>query len=256
MRKTVFFILLSLLLWGCEKTYDTVIDTIPGNYQVDKINHRQSYDLKTPADSVLLVTIYFTSGSELKKAYFDVVASDNSVLNSSPIELLSQGNNIYQNKFILKKQYPIGKYHLNFSITGIDGKTKKVATSSFEFNNGQDNVAPVISNSIIDPDTIVVKDTTVIFTSVVATDVNGNNDIDEVYFIVYKPNGSTNNVKIYLYDDGNTEEYGDETAGDNIYSRLISIDQSNDKGTYRFEFRARDRSDSLSNIINHFVLIQ
>jgi len=37
---------------------------------------------------------------------------------------------------------------------------------------------------------------------------------------------------------------------------LIQINETNDKGTYRFEFQAEDRSGELSNIINHFVLIQ
>ena len=32
--------------------------------------------------------------------------------------------------------------------------------------------------------------------------------------------------------------------------------KTNDKGTYRFEFQAIDRGGKLSNIIDHFVLIQ
>ncbi len=256
MRITAFLVMLSLLLWGCEKTYDTVIDTTSNNYQVTSISHHSSYDLKTPADSLLAVRINFSQGSELNKAHFDVIASDNSILNSAPIELLSLGNNRYQNQFILKREFPNGTYHLNFNVTGLDGKTKQVATSSFEFNNGQDNVAPVISNDVILPDTIMVNDTTVISTSIMAIDSNGTNDIEEVYFIVYKPDGSSNNLHVTLFDDGNLDEHGDSTAGDNVYSRLIQVNQSNDKGTYRFEFRAKDRSDSLSNIVNHLVLIQ
>lgn len=256
MGKSAFFIALSLLLWGCEKKYDNVVDTISNNYQVTSISHRANYDLKTPGDSLLVVRIIFSSESEFSKVYFDVIASDNSVLNPSSVELLPQGNNIFQNHFILKRTFPIGTYQLNFTVTGLDGKTKQVATSSFEFNNGQDNAAPVISNDVVDPDTAVVNDTTVIYTSVVAADSNGNNDIQQVYFVVYKPDGSTNNFQILLYDDGDLTEHGDSTAGDNVYSRLIQVDQTNDKGTYRFEFQAKDRSDSLSNIINHFVLIQ
>ena len=259
MRKTVLFILFSLLLWGCEKTYDTVIDTTSNNYQVTGVTfvgHQPVYDLKTPSDSLLEVRIIFSQESELSKVYFNVIASNNSVLNSSPVELLPQGNNIFQNRFILKRTFPIGTYHLNFSVTGLNGTTKQVATTSFEFNNGQDNVAPFISNDIIEPDTLVVNDTTAIFTSIEATDSNGTNDIAEVYFIVFKPDNSTNNSHILMYDDGNLEEHGDSTEGDNIYSRLIQVDQGNDKGLYRFEFKARDRSDSLSNIINHNVLIQ
>jgi hypothetical protein len=59
-----------------------------------------------------------------------------------------------------------------------------------------------------------------------------------------------------LYDDGNTTLHGDLVAGDGIYSLLIQVIPSNEKGTYRFEFQAKDRSGALSNIINHSVLIQ
>ncbi len=82
-------------------------------------------------------------------------------------------------------------------------------------------------------------------------DPNGASDILEIYFIVYRPDGTTNNNKVLLFDDGKPEN-GDVIAGDGIYSRLIQVDQSNQKGTYRFEFRAKDRLGDLSNIIKPF----
>ena len=80
--------------------------------------------------------------------------------------------------------------------------------------------------------------------------------LGKVYFIVYKPDGSTNDSQLELFDDGNIDDHGDLIAGDGIYSRLIQINETNDKGTYRFEFQAKDRSGKSSNIIDHFVLIQ
>lgn len=254
MRKILFF-LIPLLIWGCEQTFDNVIDTTTDNYQVTLVSHPDSVDLKNPGDSLLNVRIGFTQGSQLQQVFFDVIASDNSLLNPSPIEMFDISNNLFSAQFILKPEYPNGTYKLNFTAKGTSGISKLVATSSFIFNNGQDNLAPVISNTVIDPDTAIVNDTTVIFTSVDAIDSNGANDILEVYFIVYKPDGSTNNTKLFLFDDGKLE-HGDKIAGDSTYSLLIQVDQSNDKGTYRFEFQAKDRSGELSNIINHFVLIQ
>jgi len=170
---------------------------------------------------------------------------------------------IYENQFILKPEYPNGKYHVQFSVTGFDGERRVVALSGFQFNNGQDNVPPIIANTVIEPDTVVVTDTTVIFTSVEAMDSNGTSDIVDVYFVVYKPDSTTNNVKILMFDDGSccpipplNQTSGDVTAGDGIYSRKIEVNENNDKGTYRFEFQAEDRLGDLSNIINHFVLIQ
>jgi hypothetical protein len=255
MRKS-YFLLIPLLIWGCEKTYDNLIDTSTDNYQVSSIaGIKDTVDLKVPGDSLLSLRLIFTPQSEVSKAYFDIYASDNSRLNSSPIEMEEVIENIFENQFILQRENPIGNYTIRFSASGIEGNTKQVAVGSFYFNNGQDNLPPEIFNSDIEPDTATVNDTTVIFTSVGAMDPNGASDILEVYFIVYKPDGSTNNSKVLLYDDGDLE-HGDRIAGDGIYSRLIQVDQTNDKGTYRFEFRAKDRSGELSNIINHFVLIQ
>jgi hypothetical protein len=258
--KKYSLLVIPLLLWGCEKDFDNVIDTSTDNYQVSAITYVDHnppvYDLKIPADSLLELRIIFTPESGLNKVYFDIYASDNSRLTSSSVEMPEINDNIFQNSFILKSEFPNGTYNVKFSVMGLGGNTKQAAVSSFIFNNGQDNIAPVISNTVVEPDTADVTDTTVIFTSVEAMDSNGVNDLEEVYFIVFRPDSTTNNSKVFLFDDGNTQENGDITAGDGIYSRLIQVDQNNDKGTYRFEFQAKDRSDSLSNIINHFVLIQ
>jgi hypothetical protein len=254
--RIAYLLLITLLIWGCEKTYDNLIDTSTDDYQVSSVvGIKDTIDLKVPGDSLLSLRLVFTPQSQVNKAYFDIYASDNSRLNSSPVEMQEVSENIFENQFVLKRENPIGNYTVKFSALGNSGKTKQVASGSFYFKNGQDNLPPEIYNTVIDPDTIVVDTTTAIFTSVEAMDPNGASDILEVYFKVYKPNGTTNNSKILLYDDGEII-HGDKLAGDGIYSRLIQVDQNNDKGTYRFEFRARDNSGALSNIINHFVLIQ
>jgi len=263
MRKA-YFLLIPLLIWGCEKTYDSLIDTSTQNFQVSSIiGIKDTIDMKVPGDSLLSLRLIFTPQSEVSKAYFDIYGSDNSRLNVSPVEMQEVSENIFENQFILKRENPIGNYTIRFSASGLDGKSKQVAVASFYFNNGQDNLPPEIYNTLIDPDTVIVTGATVIFTSVGAMDPNGASDILEVYFKVYKPDGSTNNLKTILLDDGSccpipptNQLSGDLIAGDGIYSRKIEVNQSNDKGTYRFEFRAKDRSGELSNIINHFVLIQ
>jgi len=250
-------LLFPLLIWGCEQTFDNVVDTSTENYQVSSIaGVKDSIDLKIPGDSLLTPRIIFTNESNVDKVSFNVYDSENSNLSNSPIAMEEISNNRFEGQFILKSQNPNGNYSIKFSVTGFDGTKKQVAVRNFYFNNGQDYFPPVVSNSFIDPDTVVVTQTTVIFTSIEAMDSNGLNDILEVYFIVYRPDGTTNATKIQMFDDGNTTESGDVTAGDGIYSRLIQVDQSNQKGTYRFQFQAKDRSNALSNIINHFVLIQ
>jgi hypothetical protein len=251
----LYLLLIPLVIWGCEQTFDNVVDTTIENYQLTSVvGIKDTVDLKVPGDSLLTFRLIFTPQSQINKVYFDIYASDNSKLNSSPVEMQEVSNKIYEENFILKRENPIGNYNVQFSVTGSNGINKQVAVGSFYFNNGQDNVPPVISNTVIEPDTLVVDTTVVIFTSVEVADSNGASDILEVYFIVYRPDGTTNNNKVFLYDDGLSEN-GDVTAGDGIFSRLIQVDQSNQKGTYRFEFQAKDRLGDLSNIINHFVLI-
>lgn len=251
-------LLVPLLIWGCEQTYDEIIDSGTDNYQVSSILAiKDTIDLrKEPADSLFNPRLNFTPPSQVYRAYFDVYASDNSKLNSAPLEMNKIIEDLYEGQFILKREYPNGNYTVRFYAEGFEKGIKQVALGKFYFKNGQDNLPPVIANTVIEPDTVVVTQPTVIFASVDASDPNGLSDILEVYFIVHRPDGTSNNSKIMLFDDGNTSENGDLVAGDGTYSLLIQVDQSNQKGTYRFEFQAKDRIGDLSNIINHFVLIQ
>jgi hypothetical protein len=273
MRK-YFLLLIPLLTGGCEKDFDNVIDVSTDNYQVISVvistptgvkdtTGKDTIDLKEPSDSLLNLKITFSQGSQVRKVYFYIQASDNSYLSSSPVEMTNTGSNIFESQFILRNNNPNGNYNIKFSVTGSSGINKQAAVANFYFNNGQDNVPPVISNTIIEPDTVIVTEPTLIFTSVDVIDTNGLNDIAEVYFIVYRPNGTSNNIKTFLLDDGSccpippaNLTSGDIAAGDGTFSRVIQVDENNAKGTYRFEFHAMDRLGELSNILNHFVLIQ
>ena len=263
MRKSYFF-LVPLLIWGCEQTYENVIDTSTENYQVTSIvGVKDTVDLKVPGDSILNLRMIFSPQSIVNKPYFNIIASDNSQLNSFPVEMEEVSANVFENQYVLTSQNPIGDYTIYFSVTGFDDVNKQVATANFYFDNGQDNIPPVISNSVIEPDTVVVTQPTIIFTSIEVSDSNGQNDIQEVYFISYRPDSTTNGNKVQLFDDGSccpippfNQPSGDLVAGDGIFTRTIQVDQTNQKGTYRFEFQAEDRLGALSNIINHYVLIQ
>jgi len=258
MRKA-YFLIIPILIWGCEKTYDNLIDTSTENYQVSSIaGIKDTVDLKVPGDSLLPLRLIFTPQSEVTKAYFDIYASDNSRLNASPVEMQEVTENIFENQFILKRENPIGNYTVRFSASGLDGNTKQVAVASFYFNNGQDNLAPVISN-LLCPDS-VARGVSFIF-SVKADDPNGRNDILAAFFSLYRPDGTVveeNPGDIYfaMHDDGNLTVFGDSTANDGIYSFRNSFSPTSMTGNWKFIFQAIDRSDSLSNIIEHYLLVQ
>ena len=120
--------------------------------------------------------------------------------------------------------------------------------------NGQDQYPPVISN-LNAPDTLFLAAVPVATTMTVeAWDPNGQNDIDMVYFQSYRPDGTTSGTIFELLDNGDPTA-GDATAGDGIYSIIIQLPPQTTTGKWRFDFQARDRSDSLSNLISHNIYI-
>ena len=254
-----YLLLIPLLIWGCEQTFDNVIDTTTENYQVISIvGIKDTVDLKNPADSLLSIRVDFTPQSEIYKVQFDIYASDNSRLNLSPIQMRKLNSNIFRGEFILQNQNPNGNYFVNFSVTGFDGKNRQVAVSSFFFNNGQDNLPPVISNLVI-PDTISKG---VFFNfSVMVTDSNGLNDIRKengVFFNLFRPDTTIVQAgPFYMHDDGDVG-FGDEVPGDGIFSFRNSFlqDTTTQVGNWRFVFQARDRSGLLSNIIEQYLYVK
>ena len=259
------YLILVFILIGCEKEYDSVIENFIPDYQVKLVSPSDSIQYN-PLDSLITVRIVFNSASNIQSVYCDVYAVDNSKLNASPLSLLDNGNigngddvasdGSFANKIPLSAYYPNGTYNIKYYVIDKSNSTKQVALGTFIYHNGQPNVAPAISNDIVNPDSAVVTSPIVILTSVKATDQNGPRDIERVYFLVYRPNGTTNNNQNLMFDDGDIDVHGDQVAGDGIYSLLIQITPANTKGTYRFEFAAKDFSGDLSNIINHSVVIQ
>ncbi|MHA2101445.1 MAG: hypothetical protein ACW99A_22550 [Candidatus Kariarchaeaceae archaeon] len=248
-------LLLPLIFIACDKTFDEIVDSSPNNYQATTIEGiKDTVDLRNPGDSLLTVRVILEPGSEINSASFDLLDPDNSPVNSSSIPLLLVSENIYENQFIMEEDFINGKYTINIFIVGTNGINNLAAVSIFRFNNGV-NFPPEIANTVIEPDTVLVNKPTVIFTSVEASDPNGLNDIDLVFFVVYRPDSTTSGARIELFDNGNIDN-GDQVAGDGIYSLLIQVNETNAKGTYRFEFQAIDRGGIFSNKIDHFVLIQ
>jgi hypothetical protein len=258
-------LLLSVIYFGCEKDFDTVVDQSSASFQVTGVGTIDTFKY-IPGDSLVLITIMFNRSDDLQSVFTDIYSSDGNKLNKNLFSLSDNGNaangdfaagdNTFSNKFPLSQSYPNGVYTIKYFAEDRDYFVKQVAIQNFKFDNGQANIAPVISNDIIEPDTLVAFKTVAIQISIKAEDQNGLNDIESVYFIVYRPDGTSNNIKLDLFDSGNISLHGDQTVGDGIYSLKIQVDQNNMKGSYRFDFQAIDRGKKLSNIINHFVLIQ
>ncbi len=113
-----------------------------------------------------------------------------------------------------------------------------VCTFLIGCSNPAESESPELYN-LICPDSLQKgsPDTSYIYVSV--RDPQGLTDIDSVYFVVIRPDGSSNGYRFYLLDNGLA---GDSTAGDGIYTIGIQAPSTaNQTGDYTFRFRAFDR---------------
>ena len=269
MRKFYIVILLFAFISGCEKDFDEIIDVTASDFQVTGTNFYPSNTFRyVQGDSLITIYLSLSNSKNVASVFFNIYASDEIKLNDSPFPLLDNGNstngderagdNRFTNKFPLSRQNPVGTYKINYFVTDRGNATKLVAVQQFIYDNGQANVAPVISNLTM-PDSIA-RGVSFIFT-ITTNDANGLNDIDVVYFELFRPDGtvveeSGGNTKFLLHDDGNFDVFGDETAGDGVYSFKNSFLETAQTGTWRFEFHAKDRGGLLSNIIEKSVVVE
>ena len=114
-----------------------------------------------------------------------------------------------------------------------------------------ENEDPVISN-LIAPDSLIKNLPDVYLIYLTASDPQGLDDLDSVFFTVERPDGTSNGVTFYMFDDG--ENGGDPVAGDGIYVQGIqSPTDQNQTGDYKFYFQARDTDGNLSNTIEKTI---
>jgi hypothetical protein len=89
------------------------------------------------------------------------------------------------------------------------------------------------------------------------TDPQGLADVDSVYFLSEKPDGtfSGSGFHFILYDDGDMQNRGDDVANDGEYSLVIQIADSNDPGIYKFYFYMRDHVGHLTSVSKDSIVV-
>ncbi|MFZ2324295.1 MAG: hypothetical protein WAV89_11445 [Ignavibacteriaceae bacterium] len=263
--KLLAVVLISIIvITGCEQEFDNTIDNFNYNYQVVSVSPSDPIYFDS-TDSLITVSIKFSSGSTIQTVFCDIYASDDTKL--STVTLYDDGNSskgdstkndmIYSNKLPLSRVYPNGVYNIKYFVTDELNEIKQVAIGTFTYNNGQNNVAPILNNLILADS---VKRNVQITFSVNASDENGLSDIVKVYYELYQPNGSkitnSNGVSQFpLFDDGNVETNGDLTANDGKYTVKLTFPVSVASGLWRFEFQAKDRAGALSEKITKSVKV-
>jgi len=128
-------------------------------------------------------------------------------------------------------------------------------TLGLSFTVYRTNLAPSLSN-LVAPDTVVRPSSgsvTFLF-AVTASDPDGLCDVADVSFYVLLPPPPSGAIP--LFDDGDPAK-GDQTAGDGIFSRIVSINAQNTLGEKRIVFLARDQAGAVSDSLFHsFYVVQ
>jgi len=257
-------IILSLITLGCDKIKDDVVDTKLINYQVISITAPSAYST-TALDSVVTTSVQIQNISTIGDVWCKVESLDQIRTIYSRIDLQDDGNSkidgdltagdgIYTCRFVMSKKLTNGNYQIQYfvndNVNAWPDNLKKIGTQVFVYNNNQVNYAPVISNLII-PGT-VTRGTSFVFT-VKVDDQNGLGDISQVFFKLYRPDGTVvmnGTLDYFLMDDTGNSTLGDQTAGDGIYSFKNSFSSTTQTGVWKFVFQAKDAEGLLSNQIN------
>jgi hypothetical protein len=260
-----------LLMISCEEIGNETIEQSTFAYHIVGINAPTNF-FYSAADSLLLTSIQFQDSEYIDKVWVSIKSLDGKVIITSRSELFDDGNiqkngdtkakdNIFSGKIGVSKKYSSGKYYVEFFLEDKIRKSPenitKVASHIFNYNNNQIQYSPVISNLSI-PNT-VNREQSFVFT-IKVEDQNGLSDVSQVYFKLYRPDGTLvdpqNGLGYFLMvDDGNLNVYGDQIAGDGIYSFKNSFSVTAQLGKWKFEFQAIDRSNRTSNIIIHELIV-
>ncbi len=263
MKKIFVSIILSLLLIGCDSIKDDVVSNDVNRFGIESIN-APNYLSYSAGDSVVTIRAVFTSALNLKSVWGSVVTTtsketiipffaleDNGNLNQSGDQ--TAGDNIFSGRFVMSNSYASGDYIVEVYTEDIESTRLKSGFHSFSFENGQSNIAPVISNATAPDTVVVVEPKTVFLISVEVADSNGYADIKEVWYTVRRPNGTTSGNRFFLLDNGTG---GDITPFDGVFSQAVEVVPSNAKGRYTFTFQAADKGNKLSNTLTYYIVLE
>lgn len=271
LNKRIFYlivlVLFSNVFISCDKIPSEVIENKWADYQVISVSAPQNFNYAS-ADSSFSVAAQIKNPQSVSKIWSSVKTVDGSLTVQSEVSLQEtvKNENImgYSAKIPMSKRFPSGKYLIEFfvedNVNLAGNNVNKVGEILLSYNNNQTIYPPVISNLVLP--TSVTRGESFNF-SVKVTDQNGSADILLVYFKLYRPDGTivipnsaTPAIDYFTMVDNGDSNLGDAVAGDGIYSFKNSFGSTSATGNWTFEFRAKDRSASLSNVITQTVEVK
>ncbi|PKL82500.1 MAG: hypothetical protein CVV24_09850 [Ignavibacteriae bacterium HGW-Ignavibacteriae-3] len=268
-RNFLLIVLILFLALSCAKIPDGIVEPLNADYSVIAVTAPSAVNY-LPNDSSVVASVRIINTSSVSRVWCKVSSLDGLILIAGQVILYDDGNvsgngdqakgdGIYSGKFVMGKLKPKGKYQIEFfvenNIQQPPANVKKVGAQIFNFDNIQINLAPVIANLILASS--VNRGDSFIF-SIKVTDPNGLTDIMQVYFKLYRPDGSpvlNGTDDYFLMVDNGDLNFGDQTGGDGIYSFKNSFGLTAPTGSWKFEFGANDRGGLTSNILIQNVMV-
>jgi len=152
--------------------------------------------------------------------------------------------------------WKFGNYHLYVQAYDKHNRSSMSLYKLIPWTKMEIGNPPTVAN-VIAPDTVKLPaDTSYAISFLITVEANDPdhvNDIQEVFFNTYKPDGTLSDASpLQMYDNGTM---GDENANDQVYSLRVFLVYQNTPGDYRFEFQAIDYSSLLSNKITHIITV-
>ena len=140
MKKILFLLIPIILIGGCEKDFNSVVDNQFSNYQVTGVSSFKDFAY-FPSDSSVTLFLRIKSFENVSGVYCNIYSSESKKLNSSAVTLYDDGNTsahgdftaddgTYSNRFPLSQSYPIGNYRVEYFVTSKDGQTSRVASAA------------------------------------------------------------------------------------------------------------------------------
>ena len=271
-KNLIGIVLIATTFLSCDKIPDGIVDVTTVDYKIQEITAPAAF-IYSSTDSTIITSVKLTNLETISNVWCKVTSLDGAITIKSQVLMYDDGNvslhgdqnksdGIYSTKFVMGKFTPVGKYQIEYfiedKINHSPDNLKKIGTHIFHFSPGQINLPPVISNLVIPNSANRNNGTDWFVFTIKVEDPNGLTDIQEMYFKLYRPDGTLSAPAGQTYrlmvDNGNAN-FGDATAGDGTFSYRSYFDLTAQTGEWRYEFQAKDRNGNLSNVIKHSMTV-
>jgi hypothetical protein len=239
---------ISLVFWaGCTKDFSNVVEESSPVYSINYI--KSLPDTALTKKDTLSLEVGFSSTNKPSSINVEFVTSSQVQLSTTLTQTSSTSNCF--GKAVAGSTVPSGQYEVNYFVSNDDGSNTTLG-KQYIIIRKWDNSVPVIDTVFADDTITVSSSTQTAYLYAKVGDADGLSDVSQVYYYVVKSSGDT--VGPYtLADDGTNP---DQTAGDGIFTSGLTIYSNAIKGTYRFDFQAKDKSGAVSTIKSHYITLK